>query len=192
MPTEDEMTVNERRKYLKRMKPLYLKAKTVERSRLLTGMEQVTGMHRKSLSRLLHDKSLEHQKRQKPRQRSYGAEVEEVILHVPTKCATSLTVLKRGADEYSAHHRNPNDPEESILLLRHSCQRDQEPKERKEDEPRDPDCPQDADCAVWTGRGGEKYLCAAVFRADASGVVRPLSSADLRRGSHAERRSRPL
>jgi hypothetical protein len=95
MPTEDEMTVNERRKYLKRMKPLYLKAKTVERSRLLTEMEQVTGMHRKSLSRLLHAKSLERQKRQKPRQRSYGAEVEEVILHVWESldyiCAERLT-----------------------------------------------------------------------------------------------------
>ena len=54
MPTEDEMTLNERRKYLKRMKPRYLKAKRRERSQLLSEMEQVTGLHRKSLTRLLH------------------------------------------------------------------------------------------------------------------------------------------
>jgi hypothetical protein len=31
MQTEDEMTINERRKYLKRMKPLYAKASKAER-----------------------------------------------------------------------------------------------------------------------------------------------------------------
>jgi len=95
MPTEDEMTVNERRKYLKRMKPLYLKAKKAERSRLLTEMEQVSGLHRKSLSRLLHAQSLERKSRQKPRKPNYGAEVEEVIVQVWESldyiCAERLT-----------------------------------------------------------------------------------------------------
>src|SRR5437879_1605170 len=58
MPTEDEMTVTERRKYLKRMKPLYAKAERSEQSRMLTEMEQVTGLHRKSLLRLLHAPTL--------------------------------------------------------------------------------------------------------------------------------------
>ena len=57
MPTEDEMTLNERRKYLKRMKPRYLKANRKERGFLLSEMEQVTGLHRKSLTRLLHARS---------------------------------------------------------------------------------------------------------------------------------------
>jgi hypothetical protein len=95
MPTEDEMTLNERRKYLKRMKPRYLKAKRRERSQLLSEMEQVTGLHRKSLTRLLHAASLERKKRQKPRERSYGAEVEEVIVLVWESldyiCAERLT-----------------------------------------------------------------------------------------------------
>ena len=95
MPTEDEMTLNERRKYLKRMKPRYLKAKRSERSQLLSEMEQVTGLHRKSLTRLLHAASLERKKRQKPRERSYGAEVEEVIVWVWESldyiCAERLT-----------------------------------------------------------------------------------------------------
>jgi hypothetical protein len=95
MPTEDEMTQNERRKYLKRMKPRYLKAKRRERSQLLSEMEQVTGLHRKSLTRLLHAASLERKRRQKPRERSYGAEVEEVIVWVWESldyiCAERLT-----------------------------------------------------------------------------------------------------
>lgn len=79
MPTEDQMTVNERRKYLKLMKPRYQQAKRAERSRLLTDMEQVTGLHRKSLLRLLHAPSLKRTKRTTPRQRIYGIEVEQVI-----------------------------------------------------------------------------------------------------------------
>ena len=54
MATEDQMTVNERRKYLQLMKPRYQQAKRPERSRLLTDMQQVTGLHRKSLLRLLY------------------------------------------------------------------------------------------------------------------------------------------
>jgi hypothetical protein len=95
MPTEDEMTLNERRKYLKRMKPRYVKAERKERGQLLSEMEQVTGMHRKSLTRLLHASSLERKKRQKPRERSYGVEVEEVIVVVweslDSICAERLT-----------------------------------------------------------------------------------------------------
>ena len=46
MPTAEEMTVSERRKYLKRMQVRYVAAKRGERGRLLTEMEQVTGLHR--------------------------------------------------------------------------------------------------------------------------------------------------
>jgi hypothetical protein len=97
MPTEDEMTLDERRKYLKRMKPRYMQAKRGERSALLSEMEQVTGMHRKSLTRLLHAQSLERKKRQSPRCRSYGKAVEEVIVFVWESldyiCAERLTPI---------------------------------------------------------------------------------------------------
>jgi hypothetical protein len=46
-PTEEAMTVNERRKYMKLVKPRYQQAKRAERSRLLSEMEEVTGLHRK-------------------------------------------------------------------------------------------------------------------------------------------------
>jgi hypothetical protein len=95
MPTEDEMTVTERRKYLKRMKPLYVKAERSEQSRMLTEMEQVTGLHRKSLIRLLHAPTLERKKREKGRGRTYGLAVEQAILVVWESldfiCAERLT-----------------------------------------------------------------------------------------------------
>ncbi len=95
MPTEDEMTVSERRKYLKRMKGRYMAAKRKERSELLTEMQQVTGLHRKSLTRLMHARSLERKKRVRPRGRTYGQEVEHVIIRVWESrdyiCAERLT-----------------------------------------------------------------------------------------------------
>lgn len=95
MPIEEKMTVNERRKYLKLMKPRYELAGRRERTELLTEMEAVTGMHRKSLTRLLHGSSLERQKRRTPRASSYGREVEAVIVRVWESldyvCAERLT-----------------------------------------------------------------------------------------------------
>jgi hypothetical protein len=95
MPIEDQMTVNERRKYVKLMKPLYQQAKRPERSRLLGEMQEVTGLHRKSLLRLLHAKSLARKKRTTPRKRTYGLAVEQVILLVWESldyvCAERLT-----------------------------------------------------------------------------------------------------
>ncbi len=95
MPTEEHMTVNERRKYLKLMKSRYQKAKRAERSCLLSEMEEVTGLHRKSLLRLLHASSLNRKKRTTPRKRTYGLAVEQVILVVWESldyvCAERLT-----------------------------------------------------------------------------------------------------
>lgn len=95
MPTEEQMTVNERRKYLKLMKPRYQQAKRAERSRLLSEMEEVTGLHRKSLLRLLHARSLNRKKRTTPRKRTYGLATEQVILLVWESldyvCAERLT-----------------------------------------------------------------------------------------------------
>ncbi len=57
-------------------------AKRGERGRLLSEMEQVTGMHRKSLTRLMYASSLERKKRSTPRPRRYGLAVERVIVQV--------------------------------------------------------------------------------------------------------------
>ena len=80
MPNEDRMTVDERRKYLKLVSPRYAKAGRVERSGLLTEMAAVTGLHRKSLLRLLHGPTLDRaQRRPRVRRRWYGVAVAEVV-----------------------------------------------------------------------------------------------------------------
>ena len=71
------------------------KAKRKERSELLSEMEQVSKLHRKHLIRLLNGKSLERKKRSTPRSRTYGVEVERVVLRVWESldyiCAERLT-----------------------------------------------------------------------------------------------------
>jgi hypothetical protein len=79
MAVEDAMTINERRTYLKRMLPRYRTANRAERGRLLTEMETMTGLHRKSLLRLLAAPSLARQPRATTRRRLYGPEVAAVI-----------------------------------------------------------------------------------------------------------------
>ena len=79
MPAEDEMTINERRKYLRRMRERYWGADRVGRGKLLTEMESVTGMHRKSLIRLVRGPTLERKPRSRSRGRTYGPEVEDAI-----------------------------------------------------------------------------------------------------------------
>ena len=94
MPTEDKMTVDERRKYLRTMKKRYIKAARKERSRLLDEMEAVTGLHRKSLSRLMNG-SLERKPRRKQRGRIYGKEVDDALRLISESldyiCADRLT-----------------------------------------------------------------------------------------------------
>lgn len=76
---EDEMTLNERRKYLKKVWPRYLQADRKTRGVLLTEMEQITGMHRKSIIRLMTSPSLERKKRTAKRVPTYGKEVRAVV-----------------------------------------------------------------------------------------------------------------
>lgn len=79
MLIEDRMTVDERRKYLARMKRRYDTADRRERGLLLHEMGQVTEMHRKSLVRLLRADDLSRKGRTKHRGRKYGAEVDDAI-----------------------------------------------------------------------------------------------------------------
>lgn len=72
MPTEEHMTVNERRKYLKLMKPQYEVASRKEKQRMPSFMQAVTGLHRKSLLRLLNANSLARKKRKTPANAAMG------------------------------------------------------------------------------------------------------------------------
>lgn len=79
MPADESMTIDERRKYLKRMSRRYATGSREERGALLTEMETVTGMHRKSLIRLLAGPTLARQPRAKQRGRTYGDDVRRVV-----------------------------------------------------------------------------------------------------------------
>ena len=98
MPNVERMTVDERRKYLKVVAPRYAKAGRTERSTLLTEMAAVTGLHRKSLLRLLHGPTLDRAPpRPRLRRKRYGAAVAEVVRVVWESldyvCAERLTPL---------------------------------------------------------------------------------------------------
>ena len=89
------LTIDERRKYLKRVWPRYRQADRAGRGQLLTEREQVTGLHRKSLVRLLAAPSLERRPRRRQRGRRYGLAVRGVVATVWESldyiCAERLT-----------------------------------------------------------------------------------------------------
>lgn len=78
MPDEG-MTVDERRKYVNRMRVRYEAGGRQERGLLLDEMEQVTDMHRKSLIRLLGAADVLRKPRAKERDREYGPAVDDAI-----------------------------------------------------------------------------------------------------------------
>jgi hypothetical protein len=96
MSIEDRMTVDERRKYLRKMQKRYRKADRKERGRLLDEMAIVTELHRKSLIRLMKG-SLARQPRGRQRSRSYGPEVDD-----------ALRVIVESTDYICAERLTPN------------------------------------------------------------------------------------
>jgi hypothetical protein len=98
MSIEEKMTIDERRKYLRKMQERYYQADRKERSELLDEMEQVTELHRKSLIRLIGG-SLERRPRRRQRGRTYGPEVED-----------ALRVIAESTDYICAERLKPNLP----------------------------------------------------------------------------------
>jgi hypothetical protein len=81
MPNDEDMTLAERRKYLRRMQGRYSAADRGGRTRLLSEMELVTGLHRRSVVRLLSPRGpgLDRATRTRQRGRSYGHLVDDVL-----------------------------------------------------------------------------------------------------------------
>ena len=87
VPIDERMSVDERRKYLKVVAPRYTNAGRSERSGLLTEMSAVTGLHRKSVLRLMHGPTLERTPRRPRSRRSrYGPAVQDVVRVVWESC----------------------------------------------------------------------------------------------------------
>jgi hypothetical protein len=94
MTTEEKMPVDDRFKYLGRVKPRYVQAGRKERGRLLDEMEAMTGLHRKSLIRLING-DLKRKPRRRERGRTYGPEVDDALRVIARSmnyiCAERLT-----------------------------------------------------------------------------------------------------
>ena len=94
MSADDEMTIDERLKYLRKMKKRYVDAGRKERGHLLNEMEAITGLHRKSLIRLING-NLKRKPRRRQRGRTYGPEVDDALRVIAESmdfiCAERLT-----------------------------------------------------------------------------------------------------
>ncbi|HEM62403.1 MAG TPA: transposase [Chloroflexi bacterium] len=107
MPEEEEMTIDERFKYLRLMKRQYVEAGRTERGRLLDDMERMTELHRKSLIRLMSG-SVKRKPRRKQRGRTYGSEVDD-----------ALRVIAESHDYICAERLQPTLVEMATHLARH-------------------------------------------------------------------------
>jgi hypothetical protein len=120
MSTEDQMTIDERYKYLRRLKKHYLPAGRKERSMLLDEMERATGLHRKSLIRLLSS-DLQRQPRRQPRGRKYGAAVRHAVFVIAESldyiCAERLTPNLAWLAEHLAQHGEIETTSELLVKL---------------------------------------------------------------------------
>jgi hypothetical protein len=79
MPDDEKMSVDERRKVLKKIQKRYEQADRRERGRLLDEMEKVLEMHRGTISRLLNG-DLARKPRVRQRGRTYGIEVQRALM----------------------------------------------------------------------------------------------------------------
>jgi hypothetical protein len=78
MTEEEKMTIDERRKYLRTMRRRYEQAGRKTKGQLLGEMEVVTGLHRKSLIRLMNG-SLKRKPRRRERGKTYGPGVDDAL-----------------------------------------------------------------------------------------------------------------
>ncbi len=107
MSHEDKMPIDDRLKYLRRMQQRYERANRAGRGVLLDEMEAFTSLHRKTLTRLMHQ-PLMRQPRAKQRGRSYGLDVDH-----------ALCVIAESHDDICAERLQPNLVPMALHLARH-------------------------------------------------------------------------
>ena len=97
MPNEEQMTIDERYKYLRIKQKRYGKASRSERSQMLDEMQQVTELGRKTLIRHMHRKKIVRRPRRNQRGKAYGAAVDD-----------ALRVIAESHDYICAERLRPN------------------------------------------------------------------------------------
>jgi hypothetical protein len=107
MATVEKMTIAERYQYLRRMQPRYRAATKKEKGKLLDEMGIHTGLHRKSLLRLLGGE-IRRQRRRRERSKEYGPEVD-----------AALELIWKALDYICAERLTPNLVDTAELLARH-------------------------------------------------------------------------
>ena len=107
MPNEERMTIDERFKYLRTRRKVYVVVHRRERSRLLDEMEQVTGLSRKTLIRHMNSR-IARKPRRKQRGRTYGHQVDD-----------ALRVISESLDYICADRLTPSLVPTALLLARH-------------------------------------------------------------------------
>lgn len=107
MPAEEQMDINERRKYLHILQRRYQTATRTERSCLLDTMQVVTGLDRKTLIRLMRGDL-----KRRPRTRQRGHTYDRVV-------DQALRVIAESYDFICAERLTPNLGEMARQLARH-------------------------------------------------------------------------
>jgi hypothetical protein len=79
MPHKDEMTIDERYKYLRIQQKRYMQADRSERGRMLDEMEEVTGLDRKTLIRHMRKRMIQRQARARQRGKSYDGALDDAL-----------------------------------------------------------------------------------------------------------------
>jgi hypothetical protein len=120
MSTDDKMSIDERRKYLRRMKKRYAQATRKERGQLLDEMEAVTDLHRKSLIRLMSG-DLERKPRRKQRGCKYRSDVDDALRVIAESldyiCAERLTPNLVWMTKHLAAHGEMEAPPQLLEAL---------------------------------------------------------------------------
>jgi len=107
MANDEQMSIQERRKYLRIMQQAYQTATRSERGRLLDTMQTATGLNRKTLIRSMAG-DLKRQTRQRERGRTYQRDVDQALRVIAESydfiCAERLTPnLVALAEQLAAH-----------------------------------------------------------------------------------------
>jgi hypothetical protein len=123
MPSEEDMTIDERYKYLRIEQKRYVKVDRTERSRMLDEMQQVTGLNRKTLIRHMQSKKIARRTRRKQRGKAYGAAVDDALRVIAEShdyiCAERLQPNLVGMAQQLAVHRELQATPSLLLQLGH-------------------------------------------------------------------------